>query len=282
MSAETVLLLHPGNMGGTIGAAAVTGGARVFWVSESRSVATQKRAKDAGLIDVGDLAHALRQSDIVLSVCPPHAALAVAQDVAAHAFRGVYVDANAISPATAEAVANVVTATGASFVDGGIIGAPVKRPGTTRLYLSGTRATEVAALFSASMLEARVIGAACGAASALKMAYAAWTKCTDALVLAIRAFAEREGVDQALLQEWALSQPDLERRSVQAAAVAAPKAWRYVGEMKEIAATFARAGLPSGFHTAAAVLYEQLTLFKDKTHPPPTVAAVIGALINRK
>jgi 3-hydroxyisobutyrate dehydrogenase-like beta-hydroxyacid dehydrogenase len=282
MSAETVLLLHPGNMGVTIGAAAATSGARVLWASENRSAQTRQRATQAGLIDAGSLAHGIPQSDVILSVCPPHAALTVSQEVAAHRFRGIYVDANAVSRATAEQIAETVTGAGASFVDGGIIGSPVKRAGTTRLYLSGSRAAEVGALFSSSMLDARVIGEAPGAASALKMAYAAWTKCTDALVLAIRALAEREGVDQALLQEWTISQPDLERRSVQAAAVAAPKAWRYVGEMKEIASTLAHAGLPSGFHAAAAALYEQLSRFKGHTDPPPTVAAVVGALINRK
>ena len=278
MAAETVALLHPGHMGVTIGAAAATSGARVLWVSEHRSVESQQRAKQAGLVDAKHLAHAIRQSDVILSVCPPHAALAIAQSVAVHGFRGIYVDANAVSRATAEKIGETVSAIGASFVDGGIIGSPVKRAGTTRLYLSGTRAAEVAALFSVSMLDARVIGDVPGAASALKMAYAAWTKCTDALVLAIRALAAREGVDQALLQEWALSQPDLERRSVLAAAVAVPKAWRYVGEMEEIAATLACAGLPSGFHTAAAALYERLNSFKDRTNPAPTVAAVVDAL----
>lgn len=278
MAVKTVVLLHPGHMGVTIGAAAATSGTRVLWVSEHRSAESRQRAKQAGLTDVEHLAHAIRQSEVILSVCPPHAALATAQSVAVHGFRGVYVDANAVSRATAEKIGETVSAVGASFVDGGIIGSPVKRAGTTRLYLSGSRAAEVAALFSVSMLDARVIGSVPGAASALKMAYAAWTKCTDALVLAIRALAAREGVDQALLQEWALSQPDLERRSVQAAAVAAPKAWRYVGEMKEIAATLARAGLPSGFHTAAAALYERLSSFKDRTNSPPTVAAVVDAL----
>lgn len=278
MAAETVALLHPGNMGVTIGAAAATSGARVIWVSEKRSKASQERAKQAGLVDVETLTEAVQQSDVILSVCPPHAALEVARSVAQHNFNGIYVDANAVSRATAEQIGDTVTKAGASFVDGGIIGSPIKRAGTTRLYLSGRRAAEVAALFSVSLLDARAIGESPGAASALKIAYAAWTKCTDALVLAIRALAAREGVDQALLQEWALSQPDLERRSVQAAAVAVPKAWRYVGEMKEIAATLACAGLPAGFHTAAAALYERLGSFKDRTSPAPTVAAVVDAL----
>ena len=278
MNVKTIALLYPGNMGATIGAAAATSGARVVWASRERSKATQERAHRAGLVDVENFADAVRTSDLLLSVCPPHAALELARRVAEHKFNGIYVDANAVSRATAEQIGEIVTKAGASFVDGGIIGSPVKRAGTTRLYLSGARAAEVAGLFSASMLDARVIGATPGAASALKIAYAAWTKCSDALILAVRALAAIEGVDKALVEEWALSQPDAEQRSIRAAAVAAPKAWRYVGEMREIAATFEAAGLPSGFHLAAAEINELLTPFKDRTDPPPTVAAVVDAL----
>jgi 3-hydroxyisobutyrate dehydrogenase-like beta-hydroxyacid dehydrogenase len=281
MNIKTVALLHPGNMGVTIGAAAVTSGARVIWVSDQRSDASKQRAKEAGLVDAENLANAVRSSEVVLSVCPPHAALEVARSVTQLGFKGIYVDANAVSRATAEQIGNTVTKTGASFVDGGIIGSPVKKAGTTRLYLSGPRAPEVAALFSASLLDARAIGETPGAASALKIAYAAWTKCTDALVLAIRALAAREGVAEALLAEWKISQPDLERRSIQAAAVAVPKGWRYVGEMREIAATFEAAGLPTGFHDAAAEFYERLAAFKDRTDPRPTVSAVVDTLLRQ-
>jgi 3-hydroxyisobutyrate dehydrogenase-like beta-hydroxyacid dehydrogenase len=275
---KTVALLHPGNMGATVGSAAATSGARVIWASHERSQATGERARRAGLVDVENLTNAVRASEVILSVCPPHAALELAQSVAEQKFNGIYVDANAVSRATAEQIGATVTKAGASFVDGGIIGSPVKRAGTTRLYLSGSRAREVAELFSASMLDARTIGAKPGAASALKMAYAAWSKCSDALVLSVRALAAIEGVDKALVGEWALSQPDLERRCIRAAAVAVPKAWRYVGEMREIAATFESVGLPSGFHLAAADINERLTPFKDRTDPPPTVAAVVDAL----
>src|SRR5438552_11154437 len=278
MKMKTVALLHPGNMGVTIGAAAATSGARVIWASHERSKATQERARQAGLVDVGNLTDAVQASDLVLSVCPPHAALELAQTVAAQNFSGIYVDTNAISRATAEQIGEIVSKAGASFVDGGIIGSPVKRAGTTRLYLSGVRAPEVAELFSASMLDARAIGEDPGAASALKIVYAAWTKCTDALVLAIRALATREGVDKALLDEWTLSQPDLDRKSIRAAAMAPPKPWRYVGEMREIAAAFESSGLPAGFHNAAADFYERLVPFKDRTDPAPTVAAVIDTL----
>jgi 3-hydroxyisobutyrate dehydrogenase-like beta-hydroxyacid dehydrogenase len=214
----------------------------------------------------------------VLSVCPPEFAAETAQSVAALKFHGIYVDANAVSRATAEEIGRIVTAAGADFVDGGIIGAPVERAGTTRLYLSGPRAAEIAEFFTESMLDARAIGAAPGAASALKVAYAAWTKCTDILVLAIRAYAAREGIDQALLQEWAISQPALEKQCERAAAVAAPKAWRFVGEMREISEAFEAAGLPGGFHLAAAEICERLAGFKDQTAPALTVSQVLRAL----
>jgi 3-hydroxyisobutyrate dehydrogenase-like beta-hydroxyacid dehydrogenase len=185
-----------------------------------------------------------------------------------------------VSRATAEEIARIVTKAGASFVDGGIIGSPVKQAGTTRMYLSGEKAADVAQLFSASMLDARSIGTVPGEASALKVVYAAWTKGTDALILAIRALAAHEGVDHALLEEWKISQPALENKCLRAAAVAVPKMWRYVGEMKEIADAFAAAGLPGGFHQAAAEVSERLACFKDQTEPPLTVKTVLEKLLS--
>ena len=276
MQIKNVALLNPGNMGATIGAA--VNGARVLWVSNGRSGESRERALKAGLVEVETLAEAVRESDAVLSVCPPHAAEDVAQSVAELGFVGLYVDANAISRATAERVGEVVGKGGATFVDGGIIGPPVTKPGRTRLYLSGAGAEGVAELFSGSMLDARVIAGDPGAASALKMTYAAWTKGSDALILAIRALAAREGVEEALLQEWAGSHPNLGPKSERAASVAAPKGWRYVGEMEEIAASFEAAGLPAGFHKAAADLYRRLAPFKDRTDPGPEVKEVLDAL----
>ncbi len=276
MKIKTVTLLHPGNMGTTIGAS--VNGARVMWVSEGRSEGTRQRAGKSGLLEVGTLAEAVGASDAVLSVCPPHAAEEVARSVADLGFAGLYVDANAVSRATAERVGNTVGKAGAVFVDGAIIGPPVTKPGRTRLYLSGAGAEGVAELFSGSMLDARVIEGGLGAASALKMTYAAWTKGSDALILAIRALAAREGVEEALLQEWAGSQPNLPGKSERAASVAAPKGWRYVGEMEEIAASFEAAGLPAGFHKAAADLYRRLAPFKDRADPGPEVKEVLDAL----
>jgi 3-hydroxyisobutyrate dehydrogenase-like beta-hydroxyacid dehydrogenase len=165
----------------------------------------------------------------------------------------VYVDANAVSPDTAREIAARVT----RFVDGGIVGPPPREPGTTRLYLSGPEADAVAELFSGSVLEARVLSAEPGAASALKMAYAAWTKGGAALLLASFAAAEANGVGEALLAEWRVSIPEVEGRLGSAARSALTKGWRWVGEMEEIARTFAAAELPSGFHEAAAEVYRR-------------------------
>lgn len=184
----------------------------------------------------------------------------VARWVRQQGFRGIYVDANAVAPQTSRDIAALV---GPGYVDGGIIGPPAREPGTTRLYLSGAGAAAAAAWFTAGPLEARVLEGGPGAASALKMAYAAYSKGLAALVLAVRALAEAEAVTPALLTEWALSQPGLTERSEQMARATAPKAWRFEDEMLEIADTFAAADLPDGFHRAAAEIYRRLAPLKD-------------------
>ena len=192
----------------------------------------------------------LAGSDVLLSVCPPHAVLEVARSVGS--FEGLYVDANAVAPATARKVAEV-RAAGGELVDGGIVGSPPREAGTTRLYLSG--ASGPRELFAGSIVDARVVSDEVGAASAVKMAYAAWTKGTAALLLAIRELARTERVEEALLEEWALSLPELRDRYRRAAHSADAKGWRWVGEMEEIAAAFEAAALPDGFHRAAAEVY---------------------------
>jgi 3-hydroxyisobutyrate dehydrogenase-like beta-hydroxyacid dehydrogenase len=253
-------LLHPGAMGAALGAQLRHAGCEVRWASAGRSRGTKRRAWAADLEDAGTLDELVARSDVVLSVCPPHAAEDVGTAVAATGFAGTYVDANAVAPATARRVAELVAP--ARFVDGGIVGPPPARPGTTRLHLSGDAADEVAALFAGTTVEARVHPGGPGAASALKVCFAAWTKGTSALLLAIRALAEAEGVEDGLLAEWATSLPDLPARSDAAAGTAA-KAWRFVGEMEESAAAFAAAGLPGGFSQAAAEVYAALDGGKD-------------------
>ena len=289
MTNLTIGVLHPGDMGSTVGASARANVSRVLWASEERSAQTAERAAAAGLEDVKNLASLVAASEVILSVCPPHSALDLARAVAAQGFSGIYVDANAVSPATAREIGRVVSKGGAkgggrggaTFVDGGIIGPPARARGTTRLYLSGEQAGRIVRLFEQGPLEAIAVEGDPGAASALKMAYAAYTKGTSALLVSIRAMAIHAGVDQALLAEWARSQGELGARSERAAGETARKAWRFVGEMAEIAATFDDAGLPDGFFLAAGKIYQSLAGYKDAPGMP-SAAEVAKALMGQR
>jgi 3-hydroxyisobutyrate dehydrogenase-like beta-hydroxyacid dehydrogenase len=234
-------------MGAAVGSALLGNGHDVLWASQGRSPETERRAGEAGLRDVGSVGALLAEADVVFSIVPPHAASAVAAD--AVGLDGLFVDANAVSPATVRGLPP------ARLVDGGLIGPPPLESGTTRLYLSGGEADTVAPLFAGSPLEARVIDGGVGAASALKMVYAAWSKGTAALLLAIRDVARSTGVEGPLLAEWDESAPELHARLARAEQAADTKGWRWIGEMEEIADTFAAAGQPDGFHRAAAQVY---------------------------
>jgi 3-hydroxyisobutyrate dehydrogenase-like beta-hydroxyacid dehydrogenase len=249
----TIGVLHPGDMGSAVGRQLVLRGHKVLYASTGRSTETRARAEWAGMTDATTAAALARDCAFVLSICPPHAAMDVAGEFAG--FGGTYVDANAVSPTTAREVGSRIEAGGGRMVDGGIIGGPPEREGTTRLYVSGAYSESVVELFDRTVLDVRGVGDDVGLASALKMCYAAWTKGTSALLLAIRAVANREGVDAALLTEWGQSQSALVGRSDGAARAAYDKGWRWRGEMEEIAATFAAAGLPAGFHEAAADVF---------------------------
>lgn len=261
--------LHPGAMGSAM---AATCQARTIWVSDGRSHATVQRADAAAMEAVPSLAALTEAADVVVSICPPHAAVQVAEDVVATGFDGLYVDANAVSPSTARSVAALVD----RYVDGSVIGPPPVEPGRSRLYLSGPEAATVARLWQGSALEPIVLDSGAVAASALKMAYASWTKGSAALLLASLAAAEAEGVDGDLMTEWDISQPGLRERVSRTAAGVGPKGWRFVGEMHEIAATMSASGLPDGFHQAAADLYERLGQLRGSD--APSVADVLTLL----
>ena len=252
MAGATVGLLHPGEMGAALGRALRERGHEVLWASIGRSEATVRRAAEADLRDVEVVEAIASRSEVIVSVCPPHAARDVARSVAGTG--AIFVDCNAIAPATARAISTELRS---SFVDGGIIGPAPRRVGTTRLYLSGPNAGTVAELFEGTTVDARAISGTVGDASALKMTYAAWTKGTAALLLAIRAVADAEGVERQLMGEWRISLPELEEAWARATRSAEAKGWRWIGEMEEIAATFAAAGLPDGFHRAAAEIFRR-------------------------
>ena len=251
-------------MGSSLGAALVSVGHRALWVTAGRSAATTRRADGDNLEAVGSLDELVGLVDVIVSICPPDNAVEQARSVVEAGFSGVYVDANAVAPETAHRIDSAVSPA-ADFVDGGVIGPPARQSGSTRLYLSGNRAAEIAALFDGSVMQACPLEGGPGAASALKMCYAAWTKGSAALLLAVAALARREGLGDVLTREWDLSQPELPEKLQNAALSSASKAWRFSGEMAEIAATFRQADLPDGFHQAAADIYLRLSDLKDQS-----------------
>jgi 3-hydroxyisobutyrate dehydrogenase-like beta-hydroxyacid dehydrogenase len=265
-------------MGISVAASAQKGGCKVYWASEGRSDQTRERAEKHSLHDAGTLAELCGTCSVVVSVCPPHAAAEVAEQVLACGFSGLYLDANAISPQRAVRIGDRMAAAGVAFVDGGIIGGPAWEPGQTWLYLSGGRADETAACFAGGPLETAVIGEAYGKASALKMCYAAWTKGSTALLCAILGTAEALDVWAELEQQWERNWPGFPEQSANRARRVTAKAWRFAGEMEEISATFAGAGLPGGFHAAAADLYRRIAHFKDAPEAP-SLEEVLDALV---
>ena len=272
-------ILHPGAMGASIGLSLLASAHEVGWVTAQRSAASRNRAKQFEAFPALDDMAAW--ADGIISICPPDAALAQAQAVYATAFEGLYVDANAIAPNSAKEIAHIFGAGG--YVDGGVIGPPAHSAGTTRLYLSGQHAGRVAGWFSQGFLQAIALpesdhADSMVAASALKMAYAAYSKGSSALLLAVNALAASSGVSEVLKSEWDISQPGLNQRSDLTAQVTSPKAWRFAGEMLEISETFKVQGLPADFHQGAAAIFASMAELKDQpgTDLDQAIAQILG------
>jgi 3-hydroxyisobutyrate dehydrogenase-like beta-hydroxyacid dehydrogenase len=275
-------ILHPGEMGISIAASAINNGHQVFWASEGRSDKTRGRAEKYHLIENDSLFAFCQTCEIIISICPPHAAENVSESVVEAGFRGLYLDANAISPQRATKVGQRLEANHIPFVDGGIIGGPAWRPKETWLYLSGQHAHEIASCFSNGPLETKIIGNEIGKASALKMCYAAYTKGTTALLAAILATADSLSVREELYQQWNAENKDFSEQTNRRVARVTAKAWRFEGEMREIAETFQEAGLPAEFHKAAAEIYGRMSKFKDAAETPGLEDVLMALLVEQK
>jgi 3-hydroxyisobutyrate dehydrogenase-like beta-hydroxyacid dehydrogenase len=273
-------ILHPGEMGVSIAVSAQNDGHQVHWVSKGRSQKTKRRASQHGLIDSISLENLCHTCDVILSVCPPHIAEDVANQIMDQGFHGLYLDANAISPQRARRIGEKMESTGIQFVDGGIIGGPAWEPNGTCLYLSGKNADQIAGIFSAGPLETKVIDMEIGKASALKMCYAAYSKGTTALLCAVLGTAESLGIRNELYQQWDLDDSGFSEQVNRRVAGVTTKAWRFEGEMREIAATFHEAGMPRGFHDAAADIYNRISGITN-TGQVPELKDVLQALLTK-
>lgn len=231
-------------MGSAVGAAYLAGGNRVVTALAGRSADTADRARAAGLELLTDVDAVVAASDLVLSIVPPGRARDAARALAG---ARLLVEANAVSPAT-------VCDLPGEVVDGSISGGP---PGPdddprTRLYLSGPRAEEVAAV-PAPWIDVRVVGPEVGTASAIKMCTASYCKGRMALAAQALITAQAHGVTELVLDDLADLLP-----GPRGVALSARKAWRFVDEMREIAAAQEAAGLPAGLFEGMAQVYEEL------------------------
>jgi 3-hydroxyisobutyrate dehydrogenase-like beta-hydroxyacid dehydrogenase len=263
-------VLHPGSMGISLAVSAQATGHEVCWASAGRSTDTTQRAETHGLTDLRALKELCSQCGAIISICPPVASEQVARDVAQHGFDGVYLDANAISPQRAQTIADIIHAGGGRFVDGGIVGGPAWKPDKTFLHLSGPHAGEVVPWFAGGLLETNVLGDGTTQASALKMCFAAYTKGTAALFYGILATSEALGVRDALVHQWSRGPElagQLAERAGKGAGGVTSRAWRWIDEMQEISRTFEDAGVPGGFHAAAAEIFRRIECLRDEQDP---------------
>ncbi len=277
MSIKQIGILHPGEMGISIAAALLGSGHAVYWASEGRSAATRAHAEKYKLRDAQTLAKLCAASDLIVSICPPDAAETVAKEVLAQGYTGMYLDGNAIAPERVARISEMMNAAGVRFVDGAIIGPPAWERGTSWLYLSGAGADEIATCFANTTFGTRILKGELGGASALKMCYSAYTKGSTALLAAIIAAAEELGVREELYQQWDEDEAGFGAQVEKRVLSSTRKAWRFSGEMQEIAATFHAAGLPGEFHTGAAQVYRRLAAFKGRVELP-ALAEVLAAL----
>lgn len=258
---KTVAILMPGDMGHGVGQALIERGFEAISPLAGRSEHTRWLAGNAGIRDAGQIADAVAEADLVLSILPPDHAVAQAEAVAAAMLeKGVappYADCNAISPMTMEKVAAALAPTGATVIDCGIIGLnPIKSP-PTRFYVSGPDTSAIEALDSDAISVRRISGEI-GKASALKMVYAALTKGGWALQIALLMAASQHGVLDPLLGEFGESQSAALAAMRSRLAFIPADAGRWTPEMEEIAATFAAVGVTPKFHEGAAEVYALL------------------------
>jgi 3-hydroxyisobutyrate dehydrogenase-like beta-hydroxyacid dehydrogenase len=256
--AMTIGVISPGDMGHTIGNRLREHGATVLTSLDGRSERSRGLAAKAGMEDAGTLDDLVRRVDVLLAVLVPSEATGLSERVAgaltSTGASPLYVDCNAIAPHTVRAIGDRILAAGGRFADVGIIGPPPKKDGTTRFYVSGPGADEFGALAEYG-LDVRPLGAEVGKASGFKMCYAALTKGITALGTEMLVAARLLGIEAELREEQLGSVPDLIGSVLNSAPSMPPKAYRWVGEMEEIAATFGALGMTSKILDGAAEHY---------------------------
>ena len=258
MAVKTVAILSPGEMGAAVGEVLRESGLEVITCLEGRGEQTRRRAGECGFGIVSDLEEMAGRADLVLSILVPAEAASVARSVAraikASDARPTYADCNAVSPQTASSLEPLIIEAGGTFADAGIIGGPPRDGYAPRFYASGPGASTLAELDGRG-IDVVHVGGGSGRASAIKMCYAAMTKGATALQTALLVAALRLGVYEELRDEFLTSQRPAFNRIEESVKRLPSVAYRWIGEMEEIAATFESVDVTPDFHRGAADVF---------------------------
>ena len=267
MGLRTIAILSPGDMGHGVGSALADRGYTVTTCLAARSERTRGLAARAGFVDAPSLEELVAGSDLIMSILPPARAVDLAREVAG-AMRATgaarpFADCNAVSPRTASEIAALIGAAGGDFIDAGIIGRSPAVGAVPRIYTSGPRAVLMDEIDGAGVA-VRNLGPSIGRASGLKMCYAALTKGTGALQLAMLAAAEALGLYDELWEELRQSQGATLAAVESSIPFVRQNAGRWVGEMEQIAETFDAAGVTPRFHQGAAEIFEVVAAASER------------------
>jgi len=258
---DTIAIIGAGEMGAAVGRRMRESGARVITTLAGRGAASAERVRQAQLEVIEDDDRIAREARFILSIVPPGVALSVAERFRAPiertAEKPIFVDCNAVSPATVRRIAATLAPSRCSFIDAGIIGGPPRGNYNPRFYASGPTAQAMTRLRDFG-LDIEVLDEKIGTASGLKLSYAGLTKGFIAIGAAMIAAASRNGLGPALKAELERSQPQtLEMLRTRVPAMF-PKAYRWVAEMEEIATFLGAGNQGATIFEGAAKLYEQI------------------------
>ncbi|MBZ9641427.1 DUF1932 domain-containing protein [Streptomyces sp. PSKA30] len=259
----TVGLMHPGSMGAAFAAQLRSQGTTVLWCPTGRSESSRQRAEQASMEPVTSLTDLLERVDVLLSLCPPAAAEDVAAQVAAHGFRGTYVEANAITPRRVRNIAECLPY--AAVVDGAVVGSPPVGGKSPTLYLAGPREQVVRLedLFADTDVQTHQLGDDIGQASALKLAYSSYQKASRVLAAVAYGLADANGVSDELLH-IASKRTGSYLTETGYIPKTASRAWRWGPELDDAAALLREVGLPDDLMEAASRVLHQWSDARDR------------------
>ena len=260
MALGTIAILSPGSMGSAVGQVLRDSGYDVVTNLDGRSERTRALAEQAGFRAVSGIDGIVEEADLVMSILVPSEAISVAREAAAAMKRTgaspAYADCNAVSPDTARELGGIIEAAGGRFIDAGIIGGPPGSGSPPRFYASGPHEAVIGELDGKGII-VPLLGGDVGRASAIKMCYASLTKGVSALQTAALVAAYRLGLSSELESEMSSSQANV-LAQMQSVIGLPGKAFRWVGEMEEIAATFESVDVTGNFHHGAAEIFRMV------------------------